>query len=292
MTCLPILQAGVVMFNETTTMQHGVVNVQPLFMVHSNIGLQRPSVQSLGLLRELPEDQCAGILSCASLRRFATGEFLFMQGESVRNLILLQSGIVKHTQASSDGKEVLLRISSCGDVLNAHGKLASRFHTCSTRAMKRGEALVWEYGRIENLCTKYPQLRTTLDRFLVNQLEELEERFHQIATETVARRLALLLIRLCNQVGRRSIHGLRISITREELAQMTGTTVYTISRLLVRWAQQGLLMAHRQTIVVNDTNKLASVKDVEVFRRRNFPACVTPVPWPERDLERLSPDFP
>jgi CRP-like cAMP-binding protein len=251
------------MLKETTTMQPSVVDPRPLLMIPPHLGVSRRWVQTLKLFRELSESQCSEILSHAVVRKFMKGELILVQGEPVRGLILLQTGIVKHTQTSSEGQKVLLRVSSCGDVLNVHDMLSSCFHTSSVLAMEKCEALVWEFGQIECLIARYPQLGSNFDRLLAIQLEELEERFREIATETVARRLALLLVRLCDQVGRRSVHGLRVSFSREELAQMTGATQYTVSRLLVRWAEQGLLFPYRKTIVVNDTKKLALVKDVE-----------------------------
>lgn len=255
------------MLHETTIIEHGASDGFPISEKHLDTGGQRRPVRTSGLFRGLSEDQCGEILSCAVLHRFKIGDFLFVQGEPVRHLIWLQSGMVKHTQVTSDGKEVLVRINSCGDVISVHGMLSSCLHTCSGRAMEKGEALIWENGQIERFCTRYPQFRSNFNRLLVIQLEDLEERFREMATETVARRLALLLVRLSNQVGRRSIHGPRVSISREELAQMSGTTVYTISRLLVRWAQQGfLLLAGKKKIVVTDTKKLEAVKAVEIFR--------------------------
>ena len=81
---------------------------------------------------------------------------------------------------------------------------------------------------------------TNISQILAGRLQELEERFREIATEKVAKRLALALTRLLKQVGKKTPEGIEISLSREELAQLTGTTLFTISRILSKWADQAL----------------------------------------------------
>src|SRR5215472_2869921 len=93
--------------------------------------------------RELME-----ILACARMRTFARDELLYSQGQAARNLIVLQSGSVKHTQLSSDGDEVLLRMSGTGEAVNLQAGLDACNHTCSARAMEQCRAWIWENSRL------------------------------------------------------------------------------------------------------------------------------------------------
>jgi CRP-like cAMP-binding protein len=199
---------------------------------------------SCPLFAGLSRQECIDVVSCAFARSFARDEFLFVQGQPVRDLILLESGHVKHTQVSQSGKEALLRISATGDLVCAQPE-APGGHTCSARATEKCEALVWKFARMQDLLTRYPQLRTNFDRILVAQLQELEERFREVATERVAGRLALVLLRLLRQIGKQSGDGVQVQLSREELAQMTGATVFTISRVLSRWSEEGIILARR-----------------------------------------------
>ena len=72
------------------------------------------------------------------------------------------------------------------------------------------------------------------------------------------RRLALLLLRLGKQIGKITDHGIQVSLRREELAQMTGTTLFTISRLLSRWSEKGLVLARREAVIILDPYRLDS----------------------------------
>jgi len=213
------------------------------------------------LFAGLSPRECTEIISCARTRTFARNELLFSQGQPVRCLIVLQSGSVKHTQVSENGSEVLLRMSGTGDAVNIQGESESCSHTCSARAIEPCKTLVWEYSRLQLLLMQYPQIRRNMSRILAGRLQELEERFREVATEKVARRLALVLLRLIKQIGKPEKDGIQVSLSREELAQMTGTTLFTISRLLSRWSEQGFVTPRREAVLIHDLKRLESVTD-------------------------------
>jgi CRP/FNR family transcriptional regulator, nitrogen oxide reductase regulator len=215
------------------------------------------------LFTGLTQRECMEIAACGRARTFARDELLFAQGQPVRSVILLQSGSVKHTQLSADGNEVLLWMSGSGEAVNVQPESAACSHTCSARAMEHCQALVWEYGRLQTLLNQFPQIRENVSRILAGRLRELEERFREVATEKVATRLALALLRLMKRVGTPTNEGIQVSLSREELAQMTGTTLFTISRILSKWAEKGFIKPRRASILIGDPKKLEQVGDLE-----------------------------
>ncbi len=215
------------------------------------------------LFTGLTTQQCRTIASCAKARLFARDELLFMQGQPVRNLVLIQTGSVKLTQLSPHGNEVILWMNGQGDAVGVHPELPACSHTCSARAMEQCRALTWEYTRLQILVAEYPQIRNNISQILSNRLNELEERFREVATEKVAKRLALTLLRLAKQVGKRHDGGVQVSLSREELAQMTGTTLFTISRILSKWGEEGFVLPRRESVVVRDRQRLEQVGDEE-----------------------------
>jgi CRP-like cAMP-binding protein len=208
------------------------------------------------LFAGLTPKECREIVSCARARTFARDELLFSQGQTVRNLIVLQSGSAKHTQLSSSGDEVLLRMSGSGDPVNVQADVVGCSQTCSVRAMEQCSALIWEYSRMQALLERYPQIGRNISQILAGRLHELEERFREVATEKVARRLALVLLRLLRQVGKPRGQSVEVALSREELAQMTGTTLFTISRVLSKWAEMGFVTPKRSAVLVNDLKQL------------------------------------
>jgi CRP-like cAMP-binding protein len=201
------------------------------------------------------------IASCARARTFARDELLFMQGQPVRNLVLIQTGSVKLTQLSSNGNEVILWMRGTGDAVGEQTETEACSHTCSARALEQCRALTWEYARLQHLVAEYPQIRRNINQILSSRLSELEERFREVATEKVAKRLALTLLRLLKQIGKHSQGGIQVSLSREELAQMTGTTLFTISRILSKWSEEGFVVPRREAVVVRDPKRLGEVGD-------------------------------
>jgi len=207
------------------------------------------------LFADLSESACEAIASCATAREFAHDELLFTEGQAARHLVLLQSGSAKVTQTSAGGNEVILRVAGKGDLVTMP-QYSSDCHTCSARAMEQCQALAWEYKRLSELIVEYPQIASNISRILSARLEQLEEQFREVATEKVAQRLALALLRLVKQVGKPAHGGTRVSLSREDLAQMTGTTLFTISRLVSKWAEEGWVIPQREAVIVLDVERL------------------------------------
>ena len=220
---------------------------------------QTVKVSACDLFSGLSPSECDEILSCARARTFARDEMLFFQGQPVKTLVLIQSGSVKLSQISSAGHEAILWVYGSGATVGVHAETTACNHTCSAQAIEHCKSLVWEYGRLLMLGTQYPQITANLQKILTNRLHELERRFREIATEKAEKRLALTLLRLLDCVGKVSRDGLRVVVSREELAQMTGVTIFTVSRTLSRWAELGLLIPRREAIVVPDLHNLKLV---------------------------------
>lgn len=203
--------------------------------------------------------QCLRIASLARSRVFARNEFLFVQGQPIRQLIMLECGRVKLTQCGSTGNEILLWICVPRETVGLHPEGgASCNHSCSAQATERCRALTWEYSHFKELLIGHPQIRDNINLIMSRRLHELEERFREIATERVAQRLAMTLTRLLKQIGRESHGGIEISLSRKELAQMTGATLFTISRILSEWTDQGFVLQKRDRVVVANAGGLRS----------------------------------
>ena len=215
------------------------------------------------LFTGLSEKECLEIASCARARTFVRDEILFMEGQPARSLVMIHSGSVKLSQLSSSGDEVILWMTGSSDPVGVPAEHSSCNHTCSARAMEQCKASVWEYQRLQNLMVEYPQIRKNISNILSSRLSELQERFREVATEKVAKRLALTLVRLAKKVGKPAYPGTEISLSRDELAQMTGTTLFTISRVLSKWAESGFIAPRRGSVVVLDAKRLGEVCDDE-----------------------------
>ena len=209
-----------------------------------------------------PQDR-REILSAARAEHYPRRQIIFSQGEPIRQIILLSFGCVKITQSGQSGFEVILRLSGRGELVGTTG-LCLRCNHCSTaRAVRDSSALVWEAAVFESLSERFPNLRRNRLRILNECLLDLEERFREISTEKVAPRLGREIVRLLGQVGRRVNGYVEINLSREELAQLTGTTLFTVCRLLSQWERQSLVSTGRETVMVRNVAGLVRLYESE-----------------------------
>jgi CRP-like cAMP-binding protein len=201
------------------------------------------------------------IAAAARVKQFERGEMLFIGGDSVRQVSLLTSGFAKISQFGLSGAEVILRLSVPGDVLGAMGLFTTGLHFTTAQAFRSCRALVWDAPTFKTLVARYPVLHQNMVRILSEDLGELEERFREVATERVAPRVARQLVRLLSRIGRPVNGAVEVSLTREELAQMTGTTLFTVSRLLSSWEERGMVKPRREGVTICDVQSLRAVAE-------------------------------
>jgi CRP-like cAMP-binding protein len=126
-----------------------------------------------------------------------------------------------------------------------------------------GQALVWDARVFKDLVKRFPVLHQKLVAMLDEHLRELEDRLRDLATERVGPRVALQLLRLVKTIGRPVHTGVDVGLSREELAQMTGTTLFTVSRLLSAWEARGIVRPRREAVAICDVPSLRAISEEE-----------------------------
>jgi CRP-like cAMP-binding protein len=201
------------------------------------------------------------LAALARTRCFDRRDRLFEQGEPVRQIVLIESGSVKLTQLSHDGSEVILWLHGVGEAVGLTGSVSSSLHTCSARAVLTTRVMMWDWSTLERGFPAAVKIRRNLGRILSERLGELEERFREIATERVSRRVALALLRIGKQVGHAPNGEVEVFLSREELAQLTGTTLFTISRLMSKWSEMEIVTPRREAVVILNVDLLAKMSE-------------------------------
>lgn len=220
-------------------------------------------VQHYALFVGISPQDCRDIVSAAHEQEYARRQTIYLEGDLVRNVVLLTSGSVKVVQFGRNGTEVILRLDGPGEFVGTTGLCSKARYGSRAQAVGKSKALVWETTGFESLSQKYPMLRRNAAQILCRQLEDLEERFRLVSTEKVAARLSHQLIRLVSRVGRLVDGNVEIGLSREELAQLIGTTLFTVSRLLSDWDQQGIVNARREAVSVRNMQALVELSESE-----------------------------
>lgn len=222
-----------------------------------------PLVQACPVFRGLAPEQGAEVAALASERRARRRGTFFSEGQPATAFFVLASGRVKIAQVSHDGGEVILRLIDPGQMFGGFGALIGVPYPATAQALEPSRALAWEARDVEALMQRFPVVARNLVGELANRLRELEVRYRELATERVAQRLAHALLRLGERSGRAVSNGLSVDVplSREELAQLTGTTLFTVSRLLSEWETRGLLQAQRRRLVLCDLSGLRALAE-------------------------------
>ncbi len=219
------------------------------------------AVERPRLFEGIPPEHYARICAAGYARNFDRGEIIYCEGDSVPQVLLLTSGFVKINKFGLGGAEVILRLAVPGDVLGALGLFSTGTHCTSAQAFRPCRALIWDADAFQAMVQRFPILHLNTARIITGYLLELEQRFREVATEKVGMRVARQVVRLSEQIGRKVQGEVEIGLSREELAQMTGTTLFTVSRLFSAWEARGLVRPRREAVIVRDVQSLRAISE-------------------------------
>jgi len=218
-------------------------------------------IERAPLFHGLSRGQCGEVAARARDRRVKRKQAFFREGEPAHEVSVLCVGRVKMTQISPGGRQVILRLVGPGEVVGGLGLPSGCAYPATAEALEASHTLSWEKAALAELLERIPLLGRNALRIMGERLRGLEERYCELATERVPQRLARVLIRLMGQIGRPSEGGVLISLSREELAQMTGTTIFTVSRLLSHWESLRMVQARREGALIDDPSGLIGIAE-------------------------------
>ncbi len=186
-----------------------------------------------------------------------------MQEDPAERIYVVRSGRLKLSQLSEDGQQVLLRYATPGMMVAAIGLVEGGSYPVSAQADEDSQVLSWSQAAMFELIHRYPELAFKAMKILSIHVLEFQDRYRELATERVERRLARTIIRLAGQLGKKTAEGvlLDLPLSRQDLAEMAGTTLFTVSRILSRWESQGLIEAGRERVVVRFPHGLVSIAE-------------------------------
>lgn len=220
-------------------------------------------LQHAPFFRDLGETELARVAQAARCRKVERGAYFFHEGDPAAILYVLAEGRVRLNQVSAEGQQVLLRFVSAGEPFGWIGSLGGTQYPASSEAVDDCLALYWDNETMVALMERHPRLAMGALKMLARQVQEMQERYRELATERVERRVARALLRLSAQTGRQVPGGilLDVRLSRQDLAEMTGTTLYTVSRILSRWEQEGLVKSRRERVLIRQPEGLVRVAE-------------------------------
>lgn len=226
--------------------------------------LDRSLIRDLPVFADVAPAELDVILAGAAARRYAEGAFAYHQGEATTAFFLLLHGRMKAVQTTPDGQQVVVRHVDPGDLFGLALAMRRPTYPASVIAVTDSVALAWPDSQWQNLTERVPRLAGNAMATMGTRLDDAHTRIRELATEAVERRVAHALLRLVRQAGKKEADGgvvIDFPLTRQDIAEMTGTTLHTVSRLLSAWETRGLVASARRRVTVRDPHKLVLIAE-------------------------------
>jgi CRP/FNR family transcriptional regulator, nitrogen oxide reductase regulator len=234
--------------------------------IHSSL------VADLPLFAGLSTSDLDAVLSEARSVRVAKNNTVFRQDEEAHSFFVLLHGHVRASKTTPSGEQIVVRYVATGETFGIAKAIGLPRYPATATAVDDSIVLAWPSGTWPRLVEKFPALATNTLQTVGAHLQETHTRVVEMSTEQVEKRIAHALLRLVKQSGRKVEHGVEIDfpISRLDIAQMTGTTLHTVSRTLSAWETKGLVESSRQKIVVREPHKLFMLAEEQPEENSSF----------------------
>jgi CRP-like cAMP-binding protein len=225
--------------------------------------VDRSLVAKLPLFDGLGDSELDSLLQEARALRHGKNTAVFQQGEDAHSFFVLLHGHVRAEKATSEGQQIVVRYVSAGEIFGVAQAIGLTQYPATAVAVVDSVSLAWPSAAWPRLVAQYPKLAANTLQAVGSRLQEAHTRVIEMTTEEVERRVAHALLRLVTQAGRKVEGGIEIAfpISRQDIAEMTGTTLHTVSRVLSAWEQRGIVESGRQHIVLRDPHRLFGIAE-------------------------------
>ena len=232
----------------------------PLDMITPNRPDKVWYLRQTGLFDRLGEPELRRIAELSRMREFPRGALILGPDSNPDLIYLVKAGRVKISTFSPQGKEQILAVLERGDVF---GELAPPEAPVPTHVKAFDHSIVCTLHRtlFEEILRHTPEVGVRVIRALARRLRAAEQEIEDLALRSVPGRLAALLLRLAEEYGEPQDHGIRLSLrlTHQDVAHMVGSTRETITALINRFRDEGLITVDHRILVILERDRLRQI---------------------------------
>lgn len=216
---------------------------------------------STPIFRRIPAEDRARLASHTRIEDYRRGERIFSEGTPADRFYVIASGRAKVFKTTPAGKDVILEIFGVGDPLGAVAVYEGWPFPASAVAIEDTTCITITRSAFFDLLDTHPTLVRGLLLGLTHRLVELTNRLTELTGGRVEPRLARLFLKLAGDVGRPGHGGTFIptSLSRQDLADLTGTTIETAIRVMSRWGKQRIVLTEKDGFVLLDKEALEAL---------------------------------
>ncbi|WP_300164321.1 Crp/Fnr family transcriptional regulator [Solidesulfovibrio sp.] len=217
------------------------------------------AVAAIGLFSGLGQRELAALAGVAETRRYARGADIFFAGEPAQGFFSVASGKVRIYQTSLAGKEHILHVFGPGEVFAEVAVFSGGVYPASAQVLEDGEYLFFPRERFRRLLKDEPDLAMNMLGLLSIRLRQLVKKLEDLSLREVPARLAAHLLLLQAQSRKRR---LALDLPKGQLAAYLGTIPETLSRVLRRFSDEGVIILSGTTLEILDAGRLEAYAGV------------------------------
>lgn len=209
----------------------------------------------------VPPGEIEPLAAVAREDAYRARELVFTEGDPATWFCVVRSGHVKIFRQSRAGKDVVLELLGPGELFGGVAVMERRPYPASAQATEPAVVVKIPADPVITLSERHPSIIREMAFMMGRRLRTAHDSVKSLASDPVEARLAATLLRLAEREGTRDAHGLTLPfhLTRQSLADMTGTTVETTIRVLSRWLKDGLVREHGHHLVVPSVDALRNL---------------------------------
>ena len=209
----------------------------------------------------LPSQELSRLIPIARVRRHEKGDTIFREGDASERFHTIVAGRVKIVKFAPFGKELILEIFGPGDPFGAVAAYEGRPFPASAIALVPTDVLSISRADFFSLIARHPEIARGLLLGLTRRLIELTQKLAQLSSGGVEYRLAALFLKLADHMGQRGPEGVTIplALSRQDVADMVGTTIETAIRIMSRWNRDGVVRTERSSFLIPDRETLERI---------------------------------
>lgn len=215
------------------------------------------AVRSLPMFRGLsPRDQ-SRVAELASIRDYPRGDYLWREGDQAEALTIIVRGRVKIVRHAEAG-DVILEIFGTGEPVGAIAVYNYIPYPASAVSMEPTSLLLLPRREYFELLDRNPEFARAIIRELTRLTIALVRKVQDMRGTRVETRIGQLFLTLADRMGRETSEGMEVplQLSRQEIAELVGTTVETAIRVMSRWGREGLLVTGQRRFVIPSRERL------------------------------------
>ena len=226
-----------------------------------------PLLEQTTLFKNLSSPTVKAIYQSARPQTFTKESYIFHQNEAANTIFFVGCGIIHLSQLTNKGKEVVINYLIPGDVMGLAALSADQLFSVTATAVTDGWLLCWSADELASLIHRCPQIALNALQMTNERIAYLQQKYSQLATEQAEQRIARTFLSIAQKSGLPVENGimLRPPLSRQAIAEMTATTLYTASRICSQWEKADILATNRRWQLIKDSVMLKAIAEGQIL---------------------------